>query len=873
MSSGGRFNFDDGGSYCGGWEDGKAHGHGVCTGPKGQGEYTGSWSHGFEVLGVYTWPSGNTYQGTWAQGKRHGIGLESKGKWVYKGEWTHGFKGRYGVRECTGNGAKYEGTWSNGLQDGYGTETYSDGGTYQGQWVGGMRQGYGVRQSVPYGMAAVIRSPLRTSINSLRSEHTNGTALHPDASPAVAGSPAVSRGGFVLVAHSDSETLKSKKKGLFRRSLLSGLKLRKSESKSSLASQRSKQSSFRSEAGDPVQGPSLSSLVVDVPEQPLFPTVRGPAVLSGQTPPRPSCNLLKGPVHERSRRGWLFPWSVGDGVSLQHLQTDQSPGHGICTVSPEDMGPGKEDSTKGWPWSALSALELRLPCCPAWQGLSPAPDRSCERGDLSGVTGAQVPDSKLASGVAQQTEWVGGHRGTPAAGLIGVPCHGLGSLCPHAGCWSIMRTNTFCSTSDTPGRGIGASDVCRMNEKGPEGRRQPPCTSLRSRSYWVCRIVGTRPQPHHLCFPSPFSFLPYSPRTSHSRAKAEAALTAAQKAQEEARIARITAKEFSPSFQHRENGLEYQRPKHQGSCDDIEVLSTGTPLQQESPELYRKGTTPSDLTPDDSPLQSFPLSPAATPPPAPSRSRAAHFSRQVSVDEERGGDIQMLLEGRGGDYTRNSWGEEKAGGCRGVRSSALRSSQGTEDFRTRGAGHKQPGNPKPRERRTESPPTFSWTSHHRAGNPGSGGAKLQEPDEEQLSNYQLEMKPLLRMDSCTPEPHPQRRRHGRGAGGDRRSEDRGFGLQRLRSKSQNQENLRPASSVEPTVQKLESLRLGDRPEPRLLRWDLTFSPPQKSLPVALESDEENGDDLKSSTGSAPILVAMVILLNIGVVILFINFFI
>lgn len=44
------------------------------------------------------------------------------------------------------------------------------------------------------------------------------------------------------------------------------------------------------------------------------------------------------------------------------------------------------------------------------------------------------------------------------------------------------------------------------------------------------------------------------PRTSHSRAKAEAALTAAQKAQEEARIARITAKEFSPSFQHRENG-------------------------------------------------------------------------------------------------------------------------------------------------------------------------------------------------------------------------------------------------------------------------------------------------------------------------------
>ena len=54
--NGGRFDFDDGGTYCGGWEEGKAHGHGVCTGPKGQGEYAGSWNFGFEVSGVYTWP-------------------------------------------------------------------------------------------------------------------------------------------------------------------------------------------------------------------------------------------------------------------------------------------------------------------------------------------------------------------------------------------------------------------------------------------------------------------------------------------------------------------------------------------------------------------------------------------------------------------------------------------------------------------------------------------------------------------------------------------------------------------------------------------------------------------------------------------------
>ena len=128
FAGGGRFDFDDGGTYCGDWEDGKAHGHGVCTGPKGQGEYAGQWAYGFEVQGVYTWPSGNNYEGQWMGGKRHGLGVEAKGRWIYRGEWTHGFKGRYGVRLSDSSGAKYEGTWANGLQDGYGIKFYADGG-------------------------------------------------------------------------------------------------------------------------------------------------------------------------------------------------------------------------------------------------------------------------------------------------------------------------------------------------------------------------------------------------------------------------------------------------------------------------------------------------------------------------------------------------------------------------------------------------------------------------------------------------------------------------------------------------------------------------------------------------------------------------
>ena len=51
MSPGGKFDFDDGGCYVGGWEAGRAHGYGVCTGPGAQGEYSGCWAHGFESLG------------------------------------------------------------------------------------------------------------------------------------------------------------------------------------------------------------------------------------------------------------------------------------------------------------------------------------------------------------------------------------------------------------------------------------------------------------------------------------------------------------------------------------------------------------------------------------------------------------------------------------------------------------------------------------------------------------------------------------------------------------------------------------------------------------------------------------------------------
>ncbi|XP_037084685.1 junctophilin-1-like [Pollicipes pollicipes] len=227
--NGGRFDFDDGGTYCGGWEDGKAHGHGVCTGPKAQGEYSGSWHYGFEVSGVYTWPSGSTYEGHWQNGRRHGLGVETRGRWLYRGEWTQGFKGRYGVRQSTTSSAKYEGTWANGLQDGYGSETYADAGTYQGQWQRGSRHGYGVRTSAAFGAASTSKSKAHHgSASSLKSD--------PQADPTSEHDRRVNetRGGFVLRARSDEPPPRRgsmvEKSTTLRKNILQGLRLRKQRS-------------------------------------------------------------------------------------------------------------------------------------------------------------------------------------------------------------------------------------------------------------------------------------------------------------------------------------------------------------------------------------------------------------------------------------------------------------------------------------------------------------------------------------------------------------------------------------------------------------------------------------------------------------------
>ena len=128
MSRGIIYVYEDGGKFCGEWEDDQAHGHGVCTGPQGMGTFEGLWERGDQVSGVFMWPTGQKNTGKWKKGLRDGLGKESKSDGTeYVGEFTRDLRGPYGVLQLS-KGAVYRGTWSGGVQDGEGVETYIDGG-------------------------------------------------------------------------------------------------------------------------------------------------------------------------------------------------------------------------------------------------------------------------------------------------------------------------------------------------------------------------------------------------------------------------------------------------------------------------------------------------------------------------------------------------------------------------------------------------------------------------------------------------------------------------------------------------------------------------------------------------------------------------
>lgn len=264
-------------------------------------------------------------------------------------------------------------------------------------------------------------------------------------------------------------------------------------------------------------------------------------------------------------------------------------------------------------------------------------------------------------------------------------------------------------------------------------------------------------------------------------------------------------------------GVECQRPKQQVSSEnELEAMSSGT---ADSPDLYQK-TTP----PTSSPPTSRPTSPKSSG----HRRKSARFLRQTAVDDDQavgggggGGttEIQVLMEG-------------PRGGARGPSPASAQDSHSN--------GHsKHSTNHRPRE--------HGSSSNHRTGSRGSrsghrllqqgGGDGLGQLDEEKLSNYEIEMRPLQPRDAASQKHHAHHdeRHHGDGRSSHAQQRQR----TKLRERERAREGGKDRGGAGGDSELKQDVRGGgEKPDSRPLRRDLTLSPPQKSTPIALEHDDK-----------------------------------
>lgn len=322
-------------------------------------------------------------------------------------------------------------------------------------------------------------------------------------------------------------------------------------------------------------------------------------------------------------------------------------------------------------------------------------------------------------------------------------------------------------------------------------------------------------------------------------------------------------------------GIEVQRPKPQVSSEvELEGLSSSAGTA-DSPDLYVKSQASDDLsndaaTPDLSPPSS---SPPHTPhPPArPSQHRkTARFHRQTAVDHgdrgkyagergEKGGDggpaeIQLLMEEgsvKGGENLKaNHVSKDKK---KGLLSKGVATVSGRRS--TRANGHKRsPTNHRSREhgssnhrqakasRWAQSSSSASWTS----GQPSLRGrsGQLLEQDEEKISTYELEMKPLQPRDAAAQRPHGPAGERRRGACHREACHREACSHTGPRQRHKNREGKEASSE-----------RASAQTDPRPVCRDLTLSPPLQSSPVRPEPAEPSLTRSKGSSVSPTSIMA------------------
>ena len=130
----------DGWIYKGEWKNGRKHGKGLETGPKGQ-RYSGEFFEGSFIRGEATDERGNRYEGDFPNwcGSCSRFGhlkiIYTDGS-VYEGDVYEYMQVRHGKGTMIyPNGDRYVGDWYRFKRQGKGVMYYADGSVYKGKWI------------------------------------------------------------------------------------------------------------------------------------------------------------------------------------------------------------------------------------------------------------------------------------------------------------------------------------------------------------------------------------------------------------------------------------------------------------------------------------------------------------------------------------------------------------------------------------------------------------------------------------------------------------------------------------------------------------------------------------------------------------------
>ena len=142
----GKFDWEDGCSYEGMWQNNTMHGDGTLSWPKGSGSlsYTGNFENGDRSgFGIYHWKNGDKYEGNWHKNEMSGKGKYfSKGQLIFEGEYENNKKNGKGTLYENGN-VIYDGDFKDGKRHGSGQEFLNNECIFEGTLSEGMAQGSG----------------------------------------------------------------------------------------------------------------------------------------------------------------------------------------------------------------------------------------------------------------------------------------------------------------------------------------------------------------------------------------------------------------------------------------------------------------------------------------------------------------------------------------------------------------------------------------------------------------------------------------------------------------------------------------------------------------------------------------------------------